>query len=66
LPRVIELLIGAVLVAGTLTWSRYESAVAQRALGTAGEGGQSSRRRVALGLLLVLGVTLIVGGITRT
>lgn len=61
-----ELLVGAFLVAGTLTWSRYESVAARRAGRLANESEESgpTRRRVALGFLMLLGVTLIVSGIT--
>ena len=62
----IELVIGALLVAGTLAWSRYQSSAARRAapVTTADEESAPTRRRVALGFLLLLGVTLIVSGIT--
>lgn len=64
----IELLIGAALVAGTLTWIRRESAASRQGAPVTGEEGASisGRRQVALALLLLLGITLVVSGITGT
>lgn len=58
----VEAIIGAILVAGTLVWSRY-SGLMQKRGAESGESASTAARLVP-GLLLVLGVTLLVDGIT--